>query len=636
MTRLPDPTNRRRWGAGLCFVAGAAAQVALALEPPVEIDWESPSNTSVTFRWTNAEPDAQVEFEYQRSNGSWSNLGICTKPGTEVLPISNLQPGIPIPFRLRTVKADSECRILEASGYSESITAVTRELALDGAKCVAQPPGAFEYPLETQGFSAAQISLSGLPDTVAVVDSPLRIAGTLAAGLYPTTVSAVDGRHRRVLKLSVVVNTAPAIAVPVPNHEVAIAAEPGVHDLNTVFTDPDTETTVRIETVLGNIDVSLSDTATPLTVANFLRYADRGAWDGTFFHRSVTGFVIQAGGFSPRDDEKIAQIAPDAPVANEFSPSRPNVCGTMAMAKLGGNPDSATNQWFFNTNDNSGNLDNQNGGFTTFARVLGSGMDVVNAIAALPSRDYLVTVVTCSGEPPNQSCAEQQSLFRGWPLLQIREDGLDSDDFVTISRVARVAPMTFAIASQSAPEVASASIADSGKMTLNYLSPGTTTITVTATDLDGLTTAHTFSVSVGESFTHWATGAGLQGNEAEAAANPDGDIFGNLLEYAFGGNPLLQDPGSLAPVAAPSAQDAGNPMPAISFLYRPGTIDLAYTVQLSARLQDGWAAIWSSGLGLEHPNVLGIEEAHDDLLRVTIGARDTPLPAFMRVLVETR
>jgi cyclophilin family peptidyl-prolyl cis-trans isomerase len=72
---------------------------------------------------------------------------------------------------------------------------------------------------------------------------------------------------------------------------------------------------------------------------------------------------------------------------NEFDPSRSNVHGTIAMAKLGSDPNSASNQWFFNLADNGGvpplGLDFQNGGFTVFGRVLDPGMNVVDAIANL-------------------------------------------------------------------------------------------------------------------------------------------------------------------------------------------------------------------------------------------------------------
>jgi uncharacterized protein (TIGR03437 family) len=136
---------------------------------------------------------------------------------------------------------------------------------------------------------------------------------------------------------------------------------------------------VRIRTTVGDIDIALLPDAAPLTVQNFLNYANKGAYNNSFFHRSVRGFVVQGGGF--RWAENGAQPIPeDPPVKNEFRLS--NTRGTLAMAKLGSGPDTATNQWFFNLGDNSANLNNQNGGFTVFARVsTSSGLAVMDQMA---------------------------------------------------------------------------------------------------------------------------------------------------------------------------------------------------------------------------------------------------------------
>jgi cyclophilin family peptidyl-prolyl cis-trans isomerase len=149
---------------------------------------------------------------------------------------------------------------------------------------------------------------------------------------------------------------------------------------------PANSTVVRFNTVSGTIDVRMYDTATPLSVANFLNYLNSGRYNGTFIHRSIPGFVIQGGGYTyDAETGSAPHIATFAPVQNEFGIS--NVRGTIAMAKLGGDPNSATSEWFFNLSDNSSNLDNQNGGFTVFGRVVASGMTVVDAIAALPRFD---------------------------------------------------------------------------------------------------------------------------------------------------------------------------------------------------------------------------------------------------------
>lgn len=142
--------------------------------------------------------------------------------------------------------------------------------------------------------------------------------------------------------------------------------------------------TVLIETPLGDIEIELLENDAPKTVANFLSYIEDNRYDNAFFHRSVDGFIIQGGGFSFAD-ETVSNIPTFAPVVNEFKVS--NTRGTVAMAKLGDDPNSATSQWFINLGNNSGNLDNQNGGFTVFARVIGDGMAVADAINELQTID---------------------------------------------------------------------------------------------------------------------------------------------------------------------------------------------------------------------------------------------------------
>lgn len=123
---------------------------------------------------------------------------------------------------------------------------------------------------------------------------------------------------------------------------------------------------VRFASRFGFIDIRLLRSGAPLTVQNFLNYANRGDYDMTFIHRSVENFVIQGGGFTANDD--FDAIPTDPPVQNEFW--RSNIRGTLAFAKSPNDPNSATSQFFFNLRDNSQNLDNQNGGFTVFAEVL--------------------------------------------------------------------------------------------------------------------------------------------------------------------------------------------------------------------------------------------------------------------------
>lgn len=145
-------------------------------------------------------------------------------------------------------------------------------------------------------------------------------------------------------------------------------------------------TMVRVHTTQGPLDLRLLDAEAPITVANFLAYARAGDYSDVMFHRSVRNFVFQGGGFRwPSTGSCCTSVASRGTIQNEFSATRSNLRGTVAMAKVGSNPNSATSQWFVNLANNAANLDNQNGGFTVFARVTAPGMVVADQIAALPT-----------------------------------------------------------------------------------------------------------------------------------------------------------------------------------------------------------------------------------------------------------
>lgn len=175
---------------------------------------------------------------------------------------------------------------------------------------------------------------------------------------------------------------------------------------------------VCFDTNVGEFCIELFEDTAPLTVANFLDYVESGDYDNTVIHRSAPRFVIQGGGYVyEAEGDDLVAIPKNAPVVNEFE--RSNVRGTLAMAKLGNDPNSATNEWFVNLADNSANLDNQNGGFTVFGQVIGQGMAVVDAIAGKPIRNL---------------ATQYGGAFDSMPVLKL-SNPVTADDFITIDRV---------------------------------------------------------------------------------------------------------------------------------------------------------------------------------------------------------
>ena len=134
-----------------------------------------------------------------------------------------------------------------------------------------------------------------------------------------------------------------------------------------------------METSMGTITLELDDEKAPETVANFVRYAKDGHYDGTIFHRVIDGFMVQGGGFTKEMNQKETR----EPIRNEAMNGLRNLRGTIAMARTMV-VDSATSQFFINLVDNAF-LDFQSPtpqgfGYAVFGKVT-DGMDVVDRIA---------------------------------------------------------------------------------------------------------------------------------------------------------------------------------------------------------------------------------------------------------------
>jgi peptidyl-prolyl cis-trans isomerase A (cyclophilin A) len=135
---------------------------------------------------------------------------------------------------------------------------------------------------------------------------------------------------------------------------------------------------VNMSTTAGDIILELNNEKAPITVANFLKYADGHRYDGTIFHRVIPWFVIQGGGYTADLVEHTGEPA----IKNEWTNGLTNVRGTLAMARDAA-PDTATREFYFNVADNP-KLDTPrattgSAGYAVFGRVI-AGMDVVDAI----------------------------------------------------------------------------------------------------------------------------------------------------------------------------------------------------------------------------------------------------------------
>jgi cyclophilin family peptidyl-prolyl cis-trans isomerase len=286
-------------------------------------------------------------------------------------------------------------------------------------------------------------------------------------------------------------NSPPFVATAIAPVRVATNASPTMIDLAGNFSDPDlADSMVTFHTNQGDIQVQLFDKQAPRTVANFFNYITSGRYDNAIFHRLATNFVLQGGGFTFTNDgttTTLPMIPTDPPVHNEFGAS--NTQGTLALAKVGNDPNSGTDQFFFNLADNSANLDNQNGGFTVFGKVAGpADQAVLNFLGLTPVSDK----------------SSANSAFNQMPLNNFTGVNFPGDataaNFLLIQNVtvdSRPEFLTYSVVGNTNPSLVTTSVTNE-RLTLSY-APGRTgsaVITVRATDTFGATVQTSFNVTV--------------------------------------------------------------------------------------------------------------------------------------------
>ena len=296
-------------------------------------------------------------------------------------------------------------------------------------------------------------------------------------------------------------------------------------NLSGLFYDPDAAAAARLQTNIGNIDIILYPDSTPETVSNFLKYVDAGDYDGSVFHRAIPDFIVQGGGFVPAaPGNKFFSVPARPSPVNE--PGISNLRGTVAMAKIGGLPNSATTNFFFNLADNSANLDNQNAGFTAFGRVSAPGLAAMDSLAGKPTATYSAVI---------DGAAAQD--YGEWPVNAASAPAtMDNTKMLVIESARRLPVLSYALVSDPASDVVQATLSGD-LLSLKGLKPGTKEIGIEITDLDGNKITRALQVTVGQGVSYYETpnqppvNAGVFQFESGTAASLAPAVSGN--ETAF-------------------------------------------------------------------------------------------------------
>ena len=374
------------------------------------------------------------------------------------------------------------------------------------------------------------------------------------------------------------------------------------------------------------LDMALFSNRTPVTRQNFLKYVSDGDYVNSFIHRSVPGFVIQ-GGASNIINNSFGSVPTDPPIVNEFGVS--NTLGTISMAKLGGDPNSATSQWFVSLGANTDILDPQNGGFTVFGRMTRSTFDNAQIF----------------GDPSTFPIFNYGGIYNELPLFYTHTTSLQISEFILFPSVALAplpageagesATLNYTVVSNSNPAVATASIQSGGILNLSPVAgqTGSTSVTVRATDSVGNTVDDSFNLTVGlnDTFTTWASRSSFPNGQSAISQNPDVDVWNNLQEYAFLGDPAVAGP-SAQTVFQGSAGTTSKYL-TLTFPVRKFTQGLTYAVEANDSLTGPWIEIWKSADTFTHAQVMS---ALDQADRTVLTVKDTAAIGAGKRFLRTR
>jgi cyclophilin family peptidyl-prolyl cis-trans isomerase len=585
--------------------------VAMAVAPiaPSNLTAQAINYNTVNLGWTdNSNNEAGFEVQFRvGTTGSFTSLGFAD-PNQVSVSLTGTAGNTTYQFQIRAVNA-----AFEYSGFAGPVTVLTPYGVASAGYQAGLLGEAFSFSLTSSNPSlVTSYAVSALPNGLILNPTTGVISGipTTAGKVMGTvTISHTGGGTASAPLTLRIFRPLPALAAPVANGPMAgqaitLGATGTPISLSAAFSDPDVSSAARLTTDLGNIDYAFLPGTAPSTVANFLGYLSRGDFVNTMFHRSIPGFIIQGGAF--RADATASAAATQPPVVNE--PDITNVRGTVAMAKVEGVPNSATNQFFINLAENGSNLDNQNEGFTVFARVAGSGMNVADAIAALPTRNYssvngALVATPVRGTPP--------TVYNPAALVRVLSAG--------------VLPILQYSAVSSDPSVSGVSV-NGTELSFTPLSAGVCTVTVTATDLDGQSVDSSFPVTINDSYQSWAGRQNfLLPSDADLTADPDKDGAINLMEFALVSPPL----GGTAAQITSSVVGGRLQM---TFPLRQWMTGKTVTLQSNDDLSGEWTDQWSSAGSMVHPWIVSSTAVNGI---ITVTARDPDgLYRFLRLKIQ--